>query len=676
MITVKIDDFEILTRPNISILEACKLIGINIPRFCYHELLSVSGNCRMCLVEIENAEKPVASCVTEIENGMSVLSNTPFVQKARENVVEALLLNHPLDCPICDQAGECDLQDQVKKHGSNYSRHFFKKTSVEDKYCGPLIKTIMTRCIACTRCVRYTSEIAGMDFYGTLNRGGSTEIGSYVPSFFKSEISGNVVDLCPVGALTSFPYASKARPWELRITESIDVTDSLNSNIYVNFKETEVMRVLPKSNNDINDSLISDRARYTYDANSSNRIIAALGPSSINNQKKVKLGWKKFLPKFDKLIESKKVNFFIDDKLDFESLVTLNKINSLYPNKVQIQSLSTSKNGNFYSNVNNSIQNIIDGIDNCVLFLGTNPKMENAILNTKIRIKVKNHLIKIYSSGLSFDYNFLNNFINLNTSEIFKGIDGKIKHLGLSLVESTNSLILIGNSLKDRVSNLQSLKKSLNQLIPTAQIVSFGLKGNSEALNLFQFKNFSYVRTDTNSVNFFVKNDDNVITRKLFNSSENNSIWYNTHANDLSERSDFVLPATSHFEREQIFINMEHRAQKTLKALEISKGCKDLTSVLISSYNLSSAIKETNFTGSFEYVSEIVNEKSMFEELKFVKNSFKNSITTLSNREHLKISKYPMIQKLKNFYLVDTFSRNSSIMKKCSHELKSTFSNF
>lgn len=676
MISVKIDDFEILTKPNISILEACKLIGVNIPRFCYHELLSVSGNCRMCLVEIENAEKPVASCVTEVENGMSVFSNTPFVQKARENVVEALLLNHPLDCPICDQAGECDLQDQVKKHGSNHSRYFFKKTSVEDKYCGPLIKTIMTRCIACTRCVRYTSEIAGMDFYGTLNRGGSTEIGSYVPSFFKSEVSGNVVDLCPVGALTSFPYASKARPWELRIAESIDVTDSLNSNIYINFKETEVMRVLPKSNNDINYSLISDRARYTYDANSVNRIIAALGPSSITENKKVKLGWKKFLPKIDKLLESKKLTFIIDDKLDFESLCTLKKISSLYPNSTSVQTSYFNKNGNFYSSISNSIENTIESVDGCIVYLGTNPKIENAILNTKIRIKVKNNLIKLYSEGLSFDYNFLNSFINLNTSELFKSLDGKIKDLGKSIVDSTNSIILIGNSLKDRISNLQSLKQILSQNIPTANVLHFGLKGNSEGFNLFNFKSSSYVRSEQNNVNFFVKSDDNVIIRKIFDSSKNESIWYNTHGSDLSERSDFVLPATSHFEKEQIYVNMEHRSQKTSKALEISKGCKDISSVLISSFNLSSDVKKCNFEGSFEYLKEIVDEKTRFEDLKNIKKSFRNSVVQLAYFEKLRVSKYPLSQKLKNFYLTDTFSRNSSIMRSCSTELKSNFSNF
>jgi len=207
MVSVNVNGIEILVKPGVSILEACKYAGLNLPRFCYHEILSVSGNCRMCLVEVEALEKPVASCVTEVTEGMVVYVDSPFVKKARENVVETLLLNHPLDCPICDQAGECDLQDQTKTFGANHSRYFFNKKGVEDKYCGPLIKTIMTRCITCTRCVRFSTEIAGVDFFGTLNRGGSTEIGSYVAQMFKSEISGNVIDLCPVGALTSKPYA-------------------------------------------------------------------------------------------------------------------------------------------------------------------------------------------------------------------------------------------------------------------------------------------------------------------------------------------------------------------------------------------------------------------------------------------------------------------------------------
>jgi len=272
MIKIKINNLDFLVKSDVSVLEACKYVGIHIPRFCYHETLSVAGNCRMCLVEIEKTPKPVSSCTLPVSNNMQIFVDTPLVKKARENVLETLLLNHPLDCPICDQGGECDLQDQTKLWGSDYSRFFINKRGVEDKFCGPLIKTIMTRCIHCTRCVRFGSEIAGIEYFGTLNRGTSTEIGGYVSKMFNSEISGNVIDLCPVGALTSRPYAFKVRPWELRSNESIDLSDSLGSNIYVNFKESEVMRILPKNNSKINETIISDKARFSYDSIKHKRI--------------------------------------------------------------------------------------------------------------------------------------------------------------------------------------------------------------------------------------------------------------------------------------------------------------------------------------------------------------------------------------------------------------------
>eukprot|EP01040_Poterioochromonas_malhamensis_P012320 gene12320-34402_t len=237
----------------------------------------------MCLVEIENQEKPVASCVTEIDSNMCIGVDSPFVKKARQNVLESLLLNHPLDCPICDQAGECDLQDQAKEFGNSHSRFFYSKQTVEDKYCGPLIKTIMTRCISCTRCVRFADEIAGINFFGTLNRGVNTEIGSYVIKLFDSEISGNVIDLCPVGALTSKPYAFKSRPWELKVSDSIDVTDSIGSNIYVNYKENNIIRILPKSNSEINDIIISDKARFCYDGNTYSRIGTVYVKNTVDN---------------------------------------------------------------------------------------------------------------------------------------------------------------------------------------------------------------------------------------------------------------------------------------------------------------------------------------------------------------------------------------------------------
>lgn len=285
-INLSIDGINVQVTEGSSVLQACEVLGLEIPRFCFHERLLIAGNCRMCLVEIEKSPKPQASCAVPVMPGMKVFTNTPLVKKAREGVLEFLLLNHPLDCPICDQGGECDLQDQTKLFGGDYSRFFMSKRGVEDKECGPLIKTIMTRCIHCTRCVRFGTEVAGVDYFGTLNRGSSTEIGNYVPSLFNSEISGNVIDLCPVGALTSKPYAFKARPWELRITESIDLSDSLGSNIYLNFKETEVVRILPKNNIQINENWISDKARFSYDALKTQRLTKT-GFKDVNDVKNI-----------------------------------------------------------------------------------------------------------------------------------------------------------------------------------------------------------------------------------------------------------------------------------------------------------------------------------------------------------------------------------------------------
>jgi NADH dehydrogenase (ubiquinone) Fe-S protein 1 len=247
-ITVTVDGIDVLVEQGSSVLQACEVVGIEIPRFCFHERLLVAGNCRMCLVEIEKSPKPQASCAIPVMPGMKIFTDTPLVKKAREGVLEFLLLNHPLDCPICDQGGECDLQDQAMIFGSDRSRFFEPRRGVEDKNLGPLVKTIMTRCIHCTRCVRFATEVAGVEVLGTTARGIDTEIGTYVEKMFDSELSGNIIDLCPVGALTSKPYAFTSRPWELRLTESIDVMDSVGSNIRVDTRGTEIMRITPRLN--------------------------------------------------------------------------------------------------------------------------------------------------------------------------------------------------------------------------------------------------------------------------------------------------------------------------------------------------------------------------------------------------------------------------------------------
>src|SRR5215813_96872 len=269
-----IDGQPIEVEDGITLIQACEQAGVEIPRFCYHERLSIAGNCRMCLVEVQGMPKPAASCamggndLPPNKDGSAKIINTktPMVKKAREGVMEFLLINHPLDCPICDQGGECDLQDQAMAYGMGGSRYVENKRAVDEKYLGPLIKTFMTRCIQCTRCVRYMTEVAGVEELGAIGRGEDMEITTYLERGMMSELSANVVDLCPVGALTSKPYSFIARPWELRKTESIDVMDGLGSNIRVDSRGREVMRILPRNHDGVNEEWISDKTRAVVDA--------------------------------------------------------------------------------------------------------------------------------------------------------------------------------------------------------------------------------------------------------------------------------------------------------------------------------------------------------------------------------------------------------------------------
>jgi len=263
---VKVDGVELEVPAGATVLQACELAGKEIPRFCYHERLSIAGNCRMCLVEVKpGPPKPQASCALPASEGQEIRTDSEMVKKAREGVMEFLLINHPLDCPICDQGGECDLQDQSVAYGRGGSRYHEAKRAVTQKTMGPLIKTVMTRCIHCTRCVRFSEEIAGVDEIGALYRGENTQISTYLEQAAKHELSANVIDLCPVGALTSRPYEFEARPWELKKTLSIDVSDAVGANIRLDSRGREVLRILPRVNDDVNEEWLADRARFLVD---------------------------------------------------------------------------------------------------------------------------------------------------------------------------------------------------------------------------------------------------------------------------------------------------------------------------------------------------------------------------------------------------------------------------
>ena len=265
MTKLTVDGIEIEVPAGSAVIQACEQAGVEIPRFCYHERLSVAGNCRMCLVEIEKAPKPVASCAYPVAEGMVVKTDSPMVRNARRGVMEFLLINHPLDCPICDQGGECDLQDQAFGYGMDHSRYAENKRAVRDKNLGPLIKTVMTRCIHCTRCIRFSSEVAGVPEMGATGRGENMEVGTYIEKALTSELSGNLADICPVGALLPKPWNYQARPWEYRKTDSVDVHDALGAAIRVDARGAEVLRILPRINEDVNEEWLGDKSRYALD---------------------------------------------------------------------------------------------------------------------------------------------------------------------------------------------------------------------------------------------------------------------------------------------------------------------------------------------------------------------------------------------------------------------------
>lgn len=666
MLRIEINSLSFLVKSNISVLEACKYVGINIPRFCYHEILSVAGNCRMCLVEIENSPKPVASCAAPLMNNMKIFVDSPLVKKARENVLESLLLQHPLDCPICDQGGECDLQDQAKTYGGDFSRFLFNKRGVEDKYCGPLIKTIMTRCIHCTRCVRFNAEIAGFDSLGTLNRGGSTEIGNYISQTFNSEISGNVIDLCPVGALTSKPYAFKARPWELRTTESIDTTDGLGSNIYINFKETEIVRVLPKSNFSLNESIISDKARFSYDASKNQRVYKILKK---DNLKFVEYNWHLFLDVLNNTITTKKVLILINNELDLESALYL-KILSFKNNlKVKIiNNKDTEKHSNFY--IKNNFNKIVDlkKESKFGLLFSTNIKIESTLLNIKLRLKNLNEDFNLYSLNQAYKTNFPVSFVNLNLKKGIAFLEGKHVLLSKTFISFKNPIICLGSSLKLKGFNTFKIKDFIKNLNNSSVFLDIKLSCNTSGLDFLKIDCLS--KTDIASTDFiFALNiDNNQEISKILANSRKEIFWFNSHGSKLALKSSYIIPISSEFEEERIFINLENRPQKALKALSNignSRSIKILLKLLIgekvSKYHqflIDIILNPINF---YKLNSYFLNT-SNFIDIKFYNKIFLNF--------------YPLKSSIEDFHLSNKLSKNSLTMIKCSQDNRLISTNF
>ena len=673
MLKIKINNSEFLVKNDISVLEACKYVGISIPRFCYHETLSIAGNCRMCLVEIEKTPKPVSSCTLPVSNNMQIFTDSPLVKKARENVVETLLLNHPLDCPICDQGGECDLQDQTKMWGSDYSRFFMTKRGVEDKNCGPLIKTIMTRCIHCTRCVRFGSEIAGVDFLGTLNRGTSTEIGGYISRIFNSEISGNVIDLCPVGALTSKPYAFKARPWELRSTESIDLTDSTGSSIYVNFKESEILRILPKSNSEINENLISDKARFFHDSLKNQRL-QKIFEKAIDSSY-AHINWQHFLEKLDCLVSkdvNKKIVFLVNEDLDLNSFNILKLIENTNPGLVAIKSVSRSSlayKNTFTSWTSNKINDLKSASKICFL-LSSNIRLEGSMLNAKIRSKTCSENFDVVSLGQKFNSNFPLKVVNLNVDTLLNVLEAK-SLISKLIVSKKSPLFVLGESLNSRILGTASISAFLKSLNSSSIVIDVKAAANTEATNFLGIESLTTNTLLKSDVIVGVNLEDTISLRKQLKSLNKTVVWINSHGSKIASMAKYIVPSATYFEQEGLFINLEQRPQKALKTLGNVEDARSTKSILLSMYP-SVSEKKLSF---LNFLNEIVLNPKLFKSIQNKFSSLRGGATNYLSSINL-VSEYPIKSTIEDFYRSTNMSKNSITMAKCSQEQRKTINNF
>ena len=571
-----INNKEIEFQEGMTVLQACELAGAEIPRFCYHERLSIAGNCRMCLVEMEKSSKPIASCAMPATDGMKIKTNTQMVEKARKGVMEFLLVNHPLDCPVCDQGGECDLQDQSLYYGFDSSRFKENKRLVKDKYMGPLIKTQMTRCIHCTRCIRFATEVAGVSELGAIGRGEDMEITTYLEKSMTSELSGNVIDLCPVGALTSKPYAFEARPWELKKTESIDVMDAVGSNIRVDSYGWEVKRVLPRLNNSINEEWISDKTRYACDGLLKQR----LDKVYIRRENKlVEASWDDAV----NLISSK-INSTDNDKIAGH-IGGLNSIETINSFKKFLEEINVKnyefREKDFYVNpaekMNYIFNSSIQGIEksDLLLLVGANPRLEATILNARIRKTYLKNKLPILSIGDPGDLTYPYKVIGTKTDDIKQILEGKSEINNL-FKKSKNPLVIIGESaleLKSGKYILEGLKDFLhkNKFI-NENWNSFNiLTQNAATVGALDL---NFLNKANGSGNFFDKLKNHIFELLYFvgsdelNFQKNNEfiIYQGSHGDRMAQIADVVLPSPAYTEQNGFFINLEGRLQKAYKA--------------------------------------------------------------------------------------------------------------
>ncbi len=571
-----VDGIEVEVPAGATVLQACEAAGVEVPRFCYHERLSIAGNCRMCLVEMEKAPKPVASCAMPAADGQVVMTTTPKVKKAREGVMEFLLINHPLDCPICDQGGECDLQDQSIAYGKGFTRYHENKRAVTEKYMGPLVKTIMTRCIHCTRCVRFAEEVAGVEEIGAVGRGENMQITSYLEKAVTSEVSGNIIDLCPVGALTSKPYAFQARSWELKKTDGIDVMDAIGSNIVIGSRGPAVLRITPRINDDVNEEWLSDKGRFANDGLGERRLDS---PWVRRDGKLQKASWAEAFAAIRHGLDGvsgAQIAGIVGDLAAVEDVVAFKDLlATLGSNRIEARQdgalIATTERSDYLFNSG------LSGIENAdvVLLIGADPRREAPLLNVRLRKKASRRLSKVYGIGAARDLTYPVEWLGDDAALV-----GKLpKAVAEALAKAERPAIILGMAALKQPGMFAAAQKLATKVKLVREAASTGsgqvwngwnvlhsaaARVGALDLGLAVDGGVAGILGDASLKALFLLGADEICTsaaKDVF------TVYVGSHGDHGVRHADVILPAAAYTEKSGTWVNLEGRVQRSLRAI-------------------------------------------------------------------------------------------------------------
>ena len=652
---LKVDGVEIEVPQGATVLQACELAGKEIPRFCYHERLSIAGNCRMCLVEVKpGPPKPQASCALPAAENQEVFTNSAMVKHAREGVMEFLLINHPLDCPICDQGGECDLQDQSMAYGKGHSRYTENKRAVTEKYMGPIVKTIMTRCIQCTRCVRFAEEVAGVEEIGAIGRGEEMQITSYLEGAVTSELSGNVVDLCPVGALTSKPYAYEARPWELRRTLTIDVMDAVGTNIRLDSRGRQVLRCVPRVNEDVNEEWATDKTRHAIDG----LVRRRLDKPYIRRDGRLRPAtWDEAFAEIAALNAGPSVAAIAGDLVDAETMFAAKALlarmgSTLLEGRQTGMDYDTSSLGAVAFNTT------IAGVEeaDAILLVGTNLRWEAPLVNTRVRKAIKKGA-KVFAIGPETDLTYRAEWLGEDA-----GVLGSLPdHVGEAFDKAERPMVIVGpgglasghRAALDFAAARNLVREGWNgfNVVHTAASRMAGLM-----LGYAQAGGIADVVAATPELVFFLGADE--VDFAPF--AQSLKVYVGHHGDRGAHHADIVLPGASYAEKAGTYVNLEGRVQRGQRAVfPVGDAREDWAIFRALSERLGHTLPFDTLAGLREVMGR---EAPMLAHEGLVR--FDWQAPSLGEARSSAIA-YP----IQDFYLTNAICRASPTMQRCSAEL-------